>query len=115
MQLLQCCNAQNIIAAVQKNTKYSGKYNHLLSEIRMLLRYPITSYGSHHVELTGGLLTKFEDYIIAKFAKWAESRRISREMGIMSDRELAELGLCRHDIAIIADGKFEGGHDQRRA
>ncbi|NVK19607.1 MAG: DUF1127 domain-containing protein [Methylocystaceae bacterium] len=79
----------------------------------MLLRYPITSYGSHHVELTGGLLTKFEDFIIEKFTKLAERRRLTDQMNIMSDRELAELGLSRHDIAIIADGKFKGGHEQR--
>ncbi len=81
----------------------------------MHLRYPITSYGSHHVELTGGLWTKFEDFIIEKFAAFAERRRIASELNIMSDRELADLGLSRHDIAIIADGKFKAGHDQRIA
>ncbi|NVJ92042.1 MAG: DUF1127 domain-containing protein [Methylocystaceae bacterium] len=79
----------------------------------MLLRYPITSYGSHNVELTGGLLTKFEDYIIAKFTKMAEKRRMAKELGIMSDRELAELGLNRHDIGLVVEGKFQGGHEQR--
>jgi len=79
----------------------------------MLLRYPITSYGSHHVELTGGLLSKFEDFVIEKFAQLAERRRIAGELNIMSDRELADLGLTRNDIAIIADGKFQGGHEQR--
>lgn len=81
----------------------------------MLLRYPITSYGSHHVELTGGLLSKFEDFVIEKFAQLAERRRIAGELNIMSDRELADLGLTRNDIAIIADGKFQGGHEQRLA
>ncbi|WP_135080403.1 DUF1127 domain-containing protein [Terasakiella sp. SH-1] len=80
----------------------------------MLLRYPITSYGSHHVELTGGLLTRFEDFIIAKFAKLKEKSRVRYELDIMSDRELADLGLQRTDIALIVDGTYNAEQDQRR-
>jgi len=80
----------------------------------MSLPYPITSYGSRHVELTGGLLTRFEDFVIAQFAKLKERHRIRYEMSIMSDRELNDLGMTRSDIALLADGKFNAIQDQRR-
>ncbi|SCA58203.1 hypothetical protein MTBPR1_90050 [Candidatus Terasakiella magnetica] len=80
----------------------------------MLLRYPITSYGSHHVELTGGLLTRFEDFIIQKFSDLKKRRRMNYELDIMSDRELADLGLQRTDIALIVDGKYNATQDKRR-
>jgi uncharacterized protein YjiS (DUF1127 family) len=80
----------------------------------MSLPYPITSYGSRHVELTGGLLTRFEDFVIAQFTKLKERQRIRYEMSIMSDRELKDLGMTRHDIALLADGKFNAIQDQRR-
>ncbi|WP_419798772.1 MAG: DUF1127 domain-containing protein [Terasakiella sp.] len=80
----------------------------------MSLPYPITSYGSRHVELTGGLLTRFEDFVIAQFSKLKERHRIRYEMNIMSDRELKDLGMTRSDIALLADGKFNAIQDQRR-
>ncbi len=80
----------------------------------MMLRFPITSYGSHHVELTGGLLTRFEDFVIAQFAKMKEKRRLRHELEIMSDRELSDLGLQRTDIALIVDGTYNAYQDDRR-
>lgn len=78
-----------------------------------MLRYPITSYGSHHVELTGGLLTRFEDLVIEKVTKWNKARRMREEMSIMSDRELADLGLTRNDIALISEGKYSAYQHKR--
>lgn len=81
----------------------------------MNLPYPITSYGGRHVELTGGLLTRFEDFVIAQFQKMKERNRIRQEMNIMSDRELKDLGLTRSDIALIADGSYNAYQDQRQS
>jgi uncharacterized protein YjiS (DUF1127 family) len=80
----------------------------------MALPYPITSYGSHHVELTGGLLTKFEDTILAFFKKLKDKEQMRSELSIMSDRELADLGLLRSDIALIVDGTYDASDDIRR-
>jgi len=80
----------------------------------MALPYPITSYASRHVDLTGGLLTSFEDKIINFFTKWQERRRIASELQIMSDRELADLGLNRSDIGIVADGTYKAGAYKRK-
>jgi uncharacterized protein YjiS (DUF1127 family) len=79
----------------------------------MALPYPITSYASRHVDLTGGLLEAFEDFIIARVTQWADKYKVEKQLQIMSDRELADLGLVRDDIALISKGKFQGGHHQR--
>ena len=79
----------------------------------MALPYPITSYASRHVDLTGGLLEAFEDFIIERVTRWAEQRKVAGELQIMTDRELADLGLRREDIALISKGTFQGGHEQR--
>lgn len=81
----------------------------------MALPYPITSYASRHVDLTGGLLSRFEDKIIETVTRWADKYKLEKNLHIMSDRELSDLGLTRSDIALIASGEFKGGHDQRRA
>lgn len=81
----------------------------------MLLRYPITSYASHYVDLTGGYMSRFEDYIIEKVSAWMREHKTRTTLNIMSDRELADLGLSRADIGIVAKGEFEAGHEQRRS
>ncbi len=79
----------------------------------MALPYPITSYASRYVDLTGGLMDKFETYIIERVTDWANQYKTEKNLHIMSERELADLGLTRNDIALIAKGDFKGGHEQR--
>ncbi|MFV0386618.1 DUF1127 domain-containing protein [Paracoccus sp. (in: a-proteobacteria)] len=42
--------------------------------------------------------------IRALFASWQEARITMRELSDLSDRELADIGLCRGDIVRIARG-----------
>lgn len=69
----------------------------------MLLRYPITSYGSHHVELTGGLLQKFEDFIITKVETYLAKQRLMNELQGLDDRCLAEVGIARSQIPALVN------------
>jgi uncharacterized protein YjiS (DUF1127 family) len=45
-------------------------------------------------------------------ARRREIARITRELDSMSNRELAELGLCRSDIYAVARGDQLGGYDR---
>lgn len=80
----------------------------------MALPYPITSYASRHVDLTGGIMDRFENYVIDRLTRWADQYKLEKNLHIMCDRELADLGLTRSDIALISKGAFQGGHEQRR-
>ena len=42
----------------------------------------------------------------ARWARHAEALRISRELGDSSDRILAEIGITRGDIGVVARGRF---------
>ena len=39
-----------------------------------------------------------------RLAAWRREREIVRELSILTNRELADLGICRGDIAMIAAG-----------
>ena len=67
----------------------------------MALPYPITSYGSRYVELTGGAFSRLENRIITFFEKMRENADYNQELQIMSAEELQALGLVEEDIALI--------------
>lgn len=47
------------------------------------------------------------DRLWAQVRAWQESQTLARELGEMSDRELADIGLTRGDIASVCDGSYE--------
>lgn len=79
----------------------------------MLLPYPITSYGARHVDLTGGLMDKFENFIIAKVTEYKRHRALANELSGMSQRELNDIGIYNGQADFVARGFAEGGHFQR--
>lgn len=42
--------------------------------------------------------------LVSLLASWSDTRRTRRELSVLSDRELDDIGLCRGDIERIARG-----------
>ncbi|WP_417832257.1 DUF1127 domain-containing protein [Terasakiella sp.] len=74
----------------------------------MSLPYPITSYASHHVDLTGGALDKFENFIIAKTTNVVSSVRTYNALKKLNERELMDIGLTRADILPVSKTALSG-------
>lgn len=49
----------------------------------------------------------------ATVAAWRERQRITIELQAMSDRDLADIGLCRGDIAAVAEGSYRDERSTR--
>jgi len=45
---------------------------------------------------------------------WAARQATLSEMGMMSDRELADIGLCRGDVPRVFDSEFAADHARGR-
>ncbi|MCD9148392.1 DUF1127 domain-containing protein [Pseudophaeobacter flagellatus] len=61
-----------------------------------------TTYGST------GLFGRIGTYFVAAAAavmSWSDARTAKKTLGSLTDRELADIGLCRGDIEDIAAGK----------
>lgn len=56
--------------------------------------------------MAGSALKRLVAFVQAERAAAGERRRITRELGTYSNRELAELGLSRMDIPAIAAGNY---------
>ncbi|MFC3614271.1 DUF1127 domain-containing protein [Lutimaribacter marinistellae] len=41
----------------------------------------------------------------AAFAEWNDARITRKTLGALSDRELEDIGLCRGDIELVAEGR----------
>ncbi len=53
-------------------------------------------------------------HLFAKFAEWQRRRAVIQEMAMMSDRELADIGLTRSDLARVFDPDFVAAHARGR-
>ncbi|MFY0311190.1 DUF1127 domain-containing protein [Leisingera sp. D0M16] len=61
-----------------------------------------TTYGST------GLFGRFGDLVASAagaFAAWNDARATRNALSGLSDRELADIGMCRGDIETVAKGK----------
>lgn len=52
--------------------------------------------------------------ILAKFTEWQRRRAVIAEMAMMTDHELADIGLSRADLARVFDPGFAADHAHRR-
>lgn len=71
----------------------------------MVLPYPITSYASRHVDLTGGRLAKFEDILIRLFGGIFAPKRRRYEDDIMTAEEMKALGLTQDDLGMTSKNR----------
>jgi len=44
----------------------------------------------------------FLSVILSSFRRWHRSREKTRQLSALSDRELSDIGISRHDIAQVA-------------
>lgn len=51
---------------------------------------------------------------VSRLADWQRRREVIAEMVMMSDRELADIGLSRNDIARVFDPSFAADHTRGR-
>lgn len=70
----------------------------------MLLRYPTSSFASSYEDLTGGLLVRFELFLIKTVKQWSTKRKLRDDLYMLSRRELADLGINKGDLEGIIEG-----------
>ena len=51
---------------------------------------------------------------VAAFASWRRRQAVLHEMDLMSDRELADIGLTRADLPRVFDPAFAADHNRGR-
>ncbi|WP_262029498.1 DUF1127 domain-containing protein [Microvirga sp. Mcv34] len=44
----------------------------------------------------------FLSVILSSFRQWLRSRETARQLSVLSDRELSDIGISRHDISHVA-------------
>lgn len=70
----------------------------------MTAHTPTVGFGQRPAGFGTGFATRMKAAAAAALKNWQESRRKARDMyrlSIMTDRELADIGLTRDDVAII--------------
>jgi len=73
----------------------------------MLLPYPITSYASRNVDLTGGALDKVENFIISKFSNIRSYIKTYRSLKKLNEQELSVIGISKDEIFEVAKTAFK--------
>lgn len=54
------------------------------------------------------------DRLLTKVAEWRHRRQVMEEMAMMTDRELADIGLSRADLSRVFDPGFAADHVRGR-
>lgn len=54
------------------------------------------------------------DRVLAKVTEWRRRRQVIEEMAMMTDRELADIGLSRSDLSRVFDPSFAANHARGR-
>lgn len=61
-----------------------------------------------------GGIGKWMASFVAAFADWRRRQRVLQEMELMTDRELADIGLSRSDLPRVFDPAFAAEHVRGR-
>ncbi len=79
----------------------------LAAEARALRAQALAGYGR-------ALARLWRKAIVAPVARWIERERLVRELSMLDDRELADLGISRGLIPYIAAGNFTANDEGAR-
>lgn len=79
----------------------------------MALPYPITSHAGRVVDLTGGKLDRFENFVIRKTSNVVSFFRTYNILNKLSERELDDIGLKKADVFKVAICALKGETIQR--
>jgi uncharacterized protein YjiS (DUF1127 family) len=79
----------------------------LAAEARVLRAQALADFGRTLVRL-------WRKAIVAPVARWIERERLMRELSMLDDRELADLGISRGLIPYIAAGNFSANDEGAR-
>lgn len=68
--------------------------------------YVDNSYDEPEVTTVKPLQSGWMRRIVAAFAAWRQRQAVMREMEMMTDRELSDIGLSRSDLSRVCDPAF---------